>query len=84
MSFRDDLRDYFHRLAIRRVLERTLGSGEGEFNASPVVRDPVIVPQGCDIVAAFVANEISRRSIIRREVEALCASIAAPRKRETR
>jgi len=84
MSFREDLADYFERLAIRRVLGRTLGrGGHGELYALGCVFDPVIVPRGVD-AAVYLAAELRRRSHIRREVEALCAQISASPDRKTR
>lgn len=80
MSAFDELRDYFERLAIRRVLGRHLGrGGHGELYAHGCVFDPVIVPRGVD-AAVYLAAELRRRSHIRRDVEALCASVSAPRR----
>jgi len=84
MSFRDDLRQYFHRLAIRRVLERTLGSRHGEDNAPPFAFDPVIVPAHHPRPAAFLADEIRRRYEIRQAVGDLCVRISASPDRKAR
>jgi len=80
MSFAEDFRDYFERLRIRYVLSRTLGKGEGEYNACAFVRDPVIVDHRCADVVRRVAEEMNRREKVRSAVNALCASVSAPRR----
>ena len=83
MSAFDELRDYFERLAIRRVLQRTLGSRMGEDDARSVVDDyhAYAVRRPGDFAA--LAN-LRNRAQIRREVEALCASVSASPDRRAR
>ena len=85
MSAFESMRDYFERLAIRRVLQRTLGSRMGEDAAPSLAKDLYwAVIHGHQRPDARVLVEHMRLNRIRREVEALCAQVSASPDRRTR